>query len=229
MSETSTEQGPPLAAPATPSDPPGKPLTDVVAWIMVAAPLLAPFIDLAVLRAFGVEPSSRLVPLAYMLFYLVLGLLDASQVEASGRNVRGIHLRAWAFLFPPVYFIQRARALGQSFVMFFAFVGTLAASVALGILFFFGSYWVTGLPRCNTPFSAERAKAVFDTIQNNYGLPLGVRALDVGNVVEKTVTDKTVSCEATIRGDDRKTYYVIIVHEWQGSNIYTKVGIYAVR
>jgi len=195
----------------------------------VAAPLLAPFIDLALLRGFGVEPSSRLVPLAYMLFYLVLGLTDANRIEASGRNVRGIHLRAWAVLFPPVYFIQRARALGQSFVMFFACLGVIAASVALHIFFFVGTYLGTELPRCNTPFSAERAKAVFDTIQNNYGLPMGVRALDVGNVVEKTVTDKTVSCEATIRGDDRKTYYVIIVHEWQGANIYTKVGIYAVR
>jgi hypothetical protein len=229
MSETSTEQGPPLAASGPQAHPPGRPVTDVIAWIMVAAPLLAPFIDLALLRAFGTEPNSRLVPLAYLLFYLVLGLTDANRIEASGRNVRGIHLRTWAVLLPPVYFIQRARVLGHSFVMFFACLGVMAASVALHVFFFIGTWRVTELPRCNTSFSAERAKAVFDTIKNNYGFPLGVRALDVGNVVEKTVTDKTVSCEATIRGDDRKTYYVIIVHEWQGSDIYTKVGIYSVR
>src|SRR5690348_5445867 len=83
MSETSTEQGPPLAVPATQSDPPGKPVTDVVAWIMVAAPLPAPFIDFALLRGFGIEPSSRLVPLAYMLFYLVFGLTDANRMRPA--------------------------------------------------------------------------------------------------------------------------------------------------
>jgi len=206
-----------------------KPITNIFAWIMAAVPLLVPLVDIGLPRVFGIELNTHLVNAAFVLIYMAIGLTDANRIEASGRNVRRIHLRAWAVLFPPVYFIQRARALGQSFVLFFAWLGAAVTSIALNIFFLWGVYWVTGsLPGCHTPFTATRAKAVFESLRNNAGLPLG-RALDVGNVVEKTATDKLVSCEATIRASDARIYYVIIVHEWQGSQIYTKLGVYAVH
>jgi hypothetical protein len=229
MSEALIKQGPPMAASSNQPPPPEKPVSNVLAWIMVAAPLLGVPVDVGMMQVFGIQPNVYLVNIVYVLVNMAIAITDANWIEASGRNVRGIRLLVWAILFPPVYFIQRARALGESYVIFFAWLGAVVTSIALNVTFGLGIYWVTGLPGCHASFTAARAKAVFDSLRNSLGAPLGVRALDVGNVVEKTATDKLVSCEATIRGDNGKTYYVIIVHQWQDWDIYTKVGIYAVQ
>ena len=198
--------------------------------MIVAVPLFVPLVDVGLPRALGIEPNTYLVNAAFVLVYLGTGLSDVWQIEASGRNVRGIHLRGWAILLPPVYLIQRARALGQSFVIFFAWLGAAAVSLALEIFFLSTIYWVvTGsLPGCHTPFTTARAKAVFETLRDNTGWAPG-RALYVANVVEKTASAKLVSCEATIYSNDTRTYYVVVVHERQGWQIYTKLGVYAVR
>ena len=213
----------PQAAEATPSPPAEARATDVFAWMMVAMPLVGALVDVSYRKAYGEPPSTVVALLISSLVYTLLAITDANQIEQSGRNVRRIHLWAWTVLFIPVYIIQRCRAVGQSFSIFFAWLAALATAGAISIGSSAPIYWWTGLPGCDSSVSIAQAKAIFDTLR--FTMPLGIHALDVQNAVQISATNLAVTCRASIFATDGKTYHVTFTNPWQGDKMLTRLNV----
>ena len=149
-------------------------------------------------------------------------------VKQSGRNVRGINLRSWAILFLPAYLIRRARALDQSFTLFFACLGAVVLSFAItfaSIISMGPMYWGVGLPPCNSAASKGQATAIFEKLYAANGTPFAVRAFDLYDVTEVSSTDRLMTCRASIIGSDGRRYDVSFTHEPSDGKVLTRLRV----
>lgn len=112
--------------------PPRADVTNLYAWVLVAMLPIGAVAEFVFCWFTRIPIPLLLVTVIYALIYVVIGLFDVGQIEASGRNVRSFRLTAWAALCPPLYLIRRARALGRpsavSFAWLFAWIGAAVAA-----------------------------------------------------------------------------------------------------
>jgi hypothetical protein len=86
---------------------PASRVNSTFAWLLAILPLAGAGVERVITDAGNISLTGSEILFGYVITNSILSLIDAANIEKSGRNVRNIHLWAWAILFVPVYLLQR--------------------------------------------------------------------------------------------------------------------------
>jgi hypothetical protein len=216
-----SDQAPPLPASC---------INNTYAWLLASVPVIGSLIEKQI---YGVVTFSGAVLLAYIVVNSILSGMDARKIEASGRNTKHINMSLALFLgsfLVPAYLLLRARALGQfpkhlciwGLAMVAGFCidnPEFPSQLVTGKI-----YWGSGLPTCESSFTARQVKDIFKD------LPLMraayVAADDVSDQKEVSSDKKLRTCTATVTATNGSKYPVKYRIEDRGNDqFYTYVEL----
>jgi hypothetical protein len=174
-------------------------LNNTFGWLIATVPLTGIVVE-GVIKNQSNSPllsDWRAVSFSYFAIYTVLCILDARQVDHSGRNSRGISVGSWFWIIP-IYLIQRARAVGQRQFLFAGWLVCFLGAIYLENpdIFTGKVYFGFGIPPCDGSSSIAQIKDIFPNIP---AVKItNIRAIDVDDVSETSKTDEMRSCKATV-------------------------------
>jgi hypothetical protein len=213
----------PLIEGVAPPPLPAKSVNNTWAWLLALVPIIGTFTE-RVFSDFGTQLSNEALFIAYSFVNSAFALLDAHQITRSGRNTKNIRLGIWFWLIP-IYLLQRARALQQSFVYFLLWIGSVLTALYISNpdIFSGSTYWGIGIPRCDSAFSKNLLKTAFGNIPLMQAA--GTHALDVRQVSEISTTDMMRTCRAIVLASNTMDYTIRYTIESQDQKFFIKANI----
>ena len=217
-----------IRAPEEPPIVPDQAIPNRWLYLLISVPFSMAFIEVFLIETLDSQVTTQipftLVLLLYWVPNAIFGALDERVVTTSGRKdaVKGI--RAWIYIFVPVYIYKRSQRTGRGTRPLFAWIGAAVlgglVTESLPSLVYMGA----GVPSCDSPVAISTIREIYPDIPLNV---INAEVLSVHTIKEVSFDDArgVRECAAILQNSLGVETPVIYTITDQGDQFYVELSL----